>query len=318
LKGYQWPFDTRKLDGSSRVDLLVAKEIKRGRSVFLDFTKNPKGLEGGFDTLGNEAREYLERSGATFGTPIERLEKMNPGAIELYRSHGIDLYNRYLKIAVCAQHSNGGITVDEHWQTEVKGLYSAGEAAGTFGVYRPGGSALNSTQVGSLRAAEHIAKNPRKERDVPEFCAPCIKFSDSSVKKIRCELQSEMSRVADFDRSSEGMQTLFERVSRLCDNFFNEVTIADRSELAELFKLYDMVLTQRSVLSAMLHSAKTVGTHGSALVDGAPTTDETQRTTRTVTRGAESHSEKVSPMPTPELWFETLLARNFKREDASI
>jgi hypothetical protein len=52
--------------------------------VYLDFTRNPKGLENGFNALPEEAYTYLERSGALFGTPIERLEKMNIGAIELY------------------------------------------------------------------------------------------------------------------------------------------------------------------------------------------------------------------------------------------
>ena len=314
LKGYQWPFDTRKLDGSSRVDLLVAAEIKSGRRVYLDFTKNPKGLDGSFGALGGEAYSYLERSAATFGTPIERLEKMNPGAIELYASHGIDLYNEYLEIAVCAQHCNGGVAVDEHWQSEVKGLYAAGEAAGTFGVYRPGGSALNSTQVGSLRAAEHISRRENVTRPITNYILPKIRYGASSIHKMRDELQAEMSRVADFDRSSEGMQALFERVFKLCDEFFEVVTIKDRSELSELFKLYDTVLTQRSVLSAMIHSARAVGTHGSALVDGERPRDEAPRTTRTLTRGAESRSESTSPMPTPELWFETLLARSFKKE----
>ena len=62
-----------------------------------------------------------------------------------------------LEIAVCAQHNNGGIAIDTDWQTSVAGLYCAGEAAGTFGICRPGGTALNSTQVGSARAAQHIA-----------------------------------------------------------------------------------------------------------------------------------------------------------------
>ena len=39
LKGYQWPFDSKKvLHGSSIVDLLVYREcVLRGRSVYLDF-----------------------------------------------------------------------------------------------------------------------------------------------------------------------------------------------------------------------------------------------------------------------------------------
>lgn len=49
--------------------------------------------------------------------------------------------------------------VDINWQTSVENLFAVGETAGTFGIYRPGGSALNSTQVGALRVSEYIAQN---------------------------------------------------------------------------------------------------------------------------------------------------------------
>ena len=310
LKGYQWPFDTRKTEGSSKVDLLVAEEIKKGKRVYLDFLHNPKGLERGFDALPAEAYEYLERSGALFGTPIERLKKMNEGAIELYKTHNIDLYSEYLEIAVCAQHCNGGVAVDAHWQSDVVGLYVAGEAAGTFGVYRPGGSALNSTQVGSLRAAEHIAAQQEARRLIPSYTLPKLTYGESNLRTLREEYQREMSKVADFDRSTEGMQALFERVCAFCDSFFEQAVIADQGELAELFKLYDMALTQRATLSSMLFSAKAIGTHGSAFVDRQPDrSGGVPRVTRTLTSGAESSLAPISPMPDPELWFETLLAR---------
>lgn len=318
LKGYQWPFDTRKVEGSSMVDLLVAAEIKRGNRVYLDFTQNPKGLEQGFSALPPEAYDYLARSEALFGTPIERLEKMNKGAIELYASHGIDLYKERLEIAVCAQHCNGGVTVDRNWQTEIPGLYCAGEAAGTFGVYRPGGSALNSTQVGSLRAAEHIA-GQKKERiaPMPVYTLPTFKRGESNIKALLDELQTAMSRAADFDRCTEGMKALLDRVDRLYESFFDTVTISDATETVDAFRLYDTVLTQRSVLSAMLCSAEALGSHGSALVDGRPAVDTSPRTTRTVTRGAVSAMEPISPLPTPDLWFETLLARKRRETEGT-
>ncbi len=313
FKGYQWPFDTRKTDGSSRVDLLVAEEIKKGNRVYLDFLNNPRGLEHGFQVLPKEAYAYLDASGALFGTPIERLRHMNEGAIELYASHGINLDSEMLEIAVCAQHCNGGVAVDEHWQSEVMGLYVAGEAAGTFGVYRPGGSALNSTQVGSLRAAEHIAKQPAHERPAPTFELPAVRYGESNLAELRHTYQLEMSRVADFDRSTQGMQALFDKVCTLCDRFFLQACIGNVSELAALYQLYDMALTQRSVLSAMLCSAKAIGTHGSAFVDRKPDQNTgTPRTTRTLTRGAHSELAPISSMPCPELWFETLLARQRK------
>jgi hypothetical protein len=125
-----------------------------------------------------------------------------------------------------------------------------------------------------------------------------------------------MSRVADFDRSTEGMKALFVKVEKLCEAFFDTAVIDGASQTAELFKLYDMILTQRATLSAMLCSAQEIGTHGSALVDRKPMRfTETQRKTRTLTSGGRSKQASVSPMPAPELWFETLLARKKQEMD---
>jgi succinate dehydrogenase/fumarate reductase flavoprotein subunit len=158
LKGYQWPFDARKvIGGSSLIDLLVYIEtMVRGRRVYLDFQQNPKEYK--LEDLSEEARTYLVRSNAMQATPIERLMAMNPGAVELYRDHGIDLSSEPLEIAVCAQHNNGGLAGTIWWEsTNVKHLFPVGEVNGSHGVNRPGGSALNSGQVGGFRAAEFIA-----------------------------------------------------------------------------------------------------------------------------------------------------------------
>ena len=157
LKGYQWPFDWRKVrGGSSIVDILVYIEtVLKGRRVFLDFRENPEGFA--FDDLSDEARTYLTRSEALLPTPIARLEKMNPGAIALYRDHGIDIATEPLEVAVCAQHNNGGLAANLWWESlNVKHLFPLGEVNGSHGIYRPGGSALNSGQVAGFRAAEYI------------------------------------------------------------------------------------------------------------------------------------------------------------------
>ncbi len=158
LKGYQWPFDARKVvEGSSFLDLLVHIEtVLRGRRVFLDFRSDP--AEFSFGVLSDEAREYLEKSGAVQETPFQRLEAMNPGAVALYRDHGIDLATEPLEIAVCAQHNNGGLAANHWWESlSVDHLFPVGEVNGSHGVARPGGSALNAGQVGAFRAADYIA-----------------------------------------------------------------------------------------------------------------------------------------------------------------
>ena len=312
LKGYQWPFDTRKLDGSSQVDLLVADEIRNGRQVYLDFTRNPMGLDETFSALGEEGRNYLRRSGALFGTPLERLRHMNEGAYTLYLRHGIDLCKSPLRIAVCAQHCNGGIEVDAHWQTTVAGLYAVGEAAGNFGVYRPGGSALNATQVGALRAAEHIAENPDRSAPdtVPQFVFPEYRQGESNIRTLYDRLRHEMSCIADFARKIPEMKKMLAEVSDLCYNTDETLIVGNASEYLRAAMLTDLLLTQRAVLSAMLFSAETVGSHGSAFVVGT-TAPSKQPIRRTYTRTVGAHSElcPVRPIPNGELWFENLLRR---------
>ncbi|MFA7184046.1 MAG: FAD-binding protein, partial [Victivallales bacterium] len=115
LKGYQWPFDSRKAaGGSSIIDILVYIEtVLRGRRVFLDFRSNSKDFD--FKALNGEAYEYLEKSNALLSSPLERLRHMNPGAITLYEDHTINIAAEPLEIAVCAQHNNGGLAADKWW-----------------------------------------------------------------------------------------------------------------------------------------------------------------------------------------------------------
>jgi succinate dehydrogenase/fumarate reductase flavoprotein subunit len=149
LKGYQWPFNAERIAnyGSSLIDMAVHIEtIVKKRKVFMDFLHNPKDFH--FNNLGKEAKDYLENSGAIQDLPIERLMYVNPKAIELYKNHGINLRKEPLEIGICAQHNNGGVTGDIWWQTTVPRLFAIGEVNGSHGVHRPGGSALNSGQVG--------------------------------------------------------------------------------------------------------------------------------------------------------------------------
>ena len=194
LKGYQWPFDPAKTGegGSSVIDLLVGLETARGRRVFLDFTHNPgtysvmgtadsSGCQStlvqealDFTRLRPEAHAYLERSGALFGCPIDRLRHMNAPALELFRSHGIDLETEWLEIAVCAQHANGGLVGNIWWESNLRHFFPIGEVNGSFGIRRPGGSALNATQVGGLRAAEFIAARYRESPMPMESFLTCV------------------------------------------------------------------------------------------------------------------------------------------------
>ncbi|MCL2572538.1 MAG: FAD-binding protein [Defluviitaleaceae bacterium] len=309
LKGYQWPFDIKKIDGSSQIDLIVAKENEQGRTVYMDFRQNPTGLD--YNRLSPETYIYLEKSNALFGTPIQRLEKMNPKAIALYKANGIDLYNEPLKVAVCAQHCNGGIAVDINWESNIKGLYVIGEAAGTFGVYRPGGSALNDTQVGAMRAAEHIAqKKPEAAKPTPDFDTPTITYSNqSNLSTKRQEIQARMSRHAAYIRDPKEMASLFEELIQLKENFFKEITIASENELLNLFTFHDTLTTQIAALSAMIYAANEIGSRGSALVKDQPQPSDIHNNQVVITENDKSYVQPVRPLPPCDDWFENIYSK---------
>lgn len=281
LKGYQWPFDSKKvMSGSSVIDLLVYREcVLLGRRVFLDFTKNPFGIEEiEFEKLSPEAHEYLAKANACMGTPIDRLDLMNRPAIELYAGKGVDITKEYLEIALCAQHSNGGVAVDLWWQSDVKGLFAAGECAGTHGVTRPGGSALNAGQVGSLRASQYICERGNAPLGDKEFLpiaekaleyhkgiSACLNSGKSVDKKIK-EAQRRMSDAGAAIRSSEKMSEALAVTLGELKSLESSTLISEKSELYKFYKLRDILTTQAVVLYAMIDFSTAVGgTRGSAL-----------------------------------------------------
>ena len=280
LKGYQWPFDSRRvMKGSSVIDLLVYREtVLRGRKVYLDFTKNPFRMqEIPYEKLSEEARTYLEKAGVCFGTPIERLQKMNAPAVELYRGKGVDIEKEYLQIALCAQHCNGGIGVNAWWQTRVPGLFVAGEAAGTHGIARPGGSALNAGQVGALRAATYIGKlgNPCPEEAVFQEIADeaarrygleaaVVLENVNNVDERIASFRRKMSDTAGAIRDPEGMEKLLGRIREMASDLSATVGVGGKKQLYRFYQLRDMLTTQQAALTAMLDQAK-LGTCGSCL-----------------------------------------------------
>jgi succinate dehydrogenase / fumarate reductase, flavoprotein subunit len=237
-KGYQWPFHaSRMLDfGSSLLDLAVFRETQAGRKVFMDFNRNPVAGPGDaefdLDQLDPDVHAYLKASGALLRKPLDRLRKMNPLSIELYKRYKHDITRDPLEFAINNQHMNGGLAVNTWGETTLGGCYAIGEAAGTHGVTRPGGAALNAGQVFGTRCAEHIAAisaarhRHAPERDLVESGVGRIfeilrAGSSLTIKAVRKEVQDRMSdhagivcAVADVKTSLAAAHALNETIRR--------------------------------------------------------------------------------------------------------
>ena len=290
LKGYQWPFDVNKIfGGSSVIDLLVYQEtVLKKRRVFLDYRVNPGNLEKDRDLpyapMIPEAKEYLSQAGACFGTPIERLKHMNEPAILFYQDHHVDLFKERLEIAVCAQHNNGGLSTNHLWETNLSGLYAIGEVCASHGVTRPGGTALNAGQVGAVRAAEGIflkkrthmkEASPSTESGIKERlriqALDRIRLSEHAegncpLSELWINASKRMSAAAGMIRNQVQMETALKETEDDICQFMQKAKSPSVSQLSLFYKLYDMLLSQKMYLFAMLDYAKAGGgSRGSAL-----------------------------------------------------
>jgi len=340
LKGYEWPFDVRKVDnGSSIIDILVYMETLKGRRVFLEFRRNPFNKDIDYSKLSGEQHEYLKSAGACFGTPLERLLHMNAPAVSFYRDKGVDLASEPLEIALCAQHNNGGLDIDCWWQTNIKGFFAVGEAAAAHGVYRPGGSALNSGQVGSTRAAQYIAAKCKGEAS--EVLSGCVinqieetiklgdmlkTFDTSNVLEIWNTAAKNMSFFGGPIRDNEGIIKILSEVKSLKASFIDTVKIASPEELKDAYRLWDVLICQQVYLEAMADYVSNGGkSRGSALytdksgskpyeflpdtftflLDDSSRADEVQQVTYT-DGVCKFNRRKVRPIPKDDDFFENV------------
>ena len=305
LKGYQWPFSYSRAQQSSKIDIAVHNEMLKGKTVFLDYRKNPENFC--FEKLSEEAKQYISATECYADTPIERLKKLNSKAVDVYLRQGINLHKDMLRIAVCAQHNNGGVYTDNNFETDIKGLYVIGEAAGTFGLSRPGGSALNDTQVGGLIAAKHISSSNTADTDFQ------YNETDKNINFIKDDtidyshFKKKMSKVASFKRDYEGCIKLLTEIKTVLENYPER----HRSIIAYYLDR-NMLISMKALLEAIISENPETGSRGGAIFirNGETVKENTfYRDYISVSKNDQIEFIKVSPVPCEQHPFEHYLSK---------
>ena len=176
-----------------------------------------------------------------------------------------------------------------------------GEAAGTHGVYRPGGSALNAGQAGSSRAAVFIAKefsrrvlsessnrrfasSQREEgdssiesfnlndslkdqvRSILNFASSVEKNNLNNAADLLADVRRRMSFSGGAFRDSVKIGEALTAVRELKEHFTERAGAGDRTGLPFVFRLWDTLVCQEFYLTAMADfAAKSGRSRGSAL-----------------------------------------------------
>lgn len=269
-KGYQWPIHAlRTLNyGSSLFDLAVFLEIKKGRKVYLDFRRNYQALDPNdkfsLDNLDDDVKKYLSSSGSLQDSPYLRLECMNALAIELYKMHGYDLEKDPLEFTINHQHFNGGLSIDINAKTSFSNVYAIGECAGSHGVTRPGGAALNSGQVFAIRAANSIALNLKKTTastsdvydfnlavsKVQGFLERCNRQESLDFNEFKAKVQEILSDYCGFICNKEGIAYAKEVLKQL-QNALEEQGLRNFTSFEDVLLWRTLIYEARAIASSM-------------------------------------------------------------------
>ncbi len=197
---------------------------------------------------------YLDARG------IEGFETRFPTVTAACRAVGIDPVRQPIPVVPGAHYSCGGIVTDVYGQTELPGLFAAGEVART-GMHGANRLASNSLLEGLVvggragkAAAAHATATGRSRATMPE------PITHTAPK--RGELQRAMSRDASVVRDAAGLHRLSETLSDA-----QVRNVAGRPDFEDVV----LALTARAVTAAAMARNESRGCHHRAeYSDAAP------------------------------------------------
>ncbi|WAC89407.1 L-aspartate oxidase [Mycobacterium sp. Aquia_213] len=181
---------------------------------------------------------------------IEGFEARFPNVTAACRAAGVDPVRQPIPVVPGAHYSCGGVVTDVHGQTELPGLFAAGEVART-GMHGANRLASNSLLEGLVvggragtAAATHALAAGRVRATAPEPIA--------HTASKRRELQTAMTRDASVVRDAAGLQRLSETLSRARIR-----AVEGRRDFEDVA----LTLTARAVAAAALARNESRGCH---------------------------------------------------------
>ena len=243
-KASHWPVSCRDL--ALHLDRAIKGEALAGRG-----TRNDGVL--------------LDLSGARRGFEPELF-------IKFMLSKGLDVQHDLLQVQIHHHTSNGGIRIDENAQTNITGLFAAGEAAGWQGADRLGGTMLGGSQVfgwrAGARAAKVAATRPGKSVG-PQAFEPCEKqvrgFQESKGDQrpmdLRRGLQKVMWETLMVEKDAETLLRAMRYVEDDRERMRTRMRIAEPADLALAFEHRNLLDVAEVIIAAAAMRTESRGSH---------------------------------------------------------
>lgn len=239
-----------ELAGRDEVARAIYQEIQEGRGsknggVYLDVTHWEKG----------------------------KTEKVIPDVFATFMREGLDIRKEKMEISPTMHHIMGGIRIDEWGQTNIKGVYAAGEVTGGIhGTNRLGGNSLGEGQVFGCRAGisaskyiKTMVKNKAlndsiidQEMNRLEKLISKKKGVDSS--KIRTELQNIMWQKVGIIRTKTSLDAALRKI-RVLKKEINRPKVNNFHDLQYLLETQEMLKIAEVITLSALTRTESRGAH---------------------------------------------------------
>ncbi len=253
-KQRHFPFSSS--DISRYVEIGIQSAINDGRGtdeggVYLDF------IDCDFDRILSDRTSSIAR--------------MWPLTYDWYKERGTDLYRDKVQIACSAHAINGGLRIDSDAQSNIWGLFAAGEvAAGPHGADRLGGNMSVTCQVFGARAGRKAAELAREpgHADIPdlfdeqaEFLARFRGHGSEPLPELRRSLQMAANRHLLILRDAKGLEALRSSAAAIRDTVLSSGQIENAQDRVNAIELLNMCEVADIMGRAALERAESRGSH---------------------------------------------------------
>jgi len=249
---------------------------------------DPKLMElAGRDVVARSiATEILEGKGTPQGgvyldvshLQASVIEERLPSMLRQFLDVGVDIRKEPMQVAPTAHHFMGGVQINENAETNILGMYAAGEiTGGIHGGNRLGGNALADTQVFGKRAGENAAKCAQKNPTLPVDKKQInreIKRAKGFLKKreglrpveIKNKLTSLMWDKVGIFRTGKEIQEAITEIERIKQKDLPQLCVMDNKtrynrEWIEALEIENLVNVAEMVAKAALIREESRGAH---------------------------------------------------------
>lgn len=258
-KGAHWPVSYES--PTKIIDLIVYAHTQKGYKAYMDFTQNPSYLS--YENIPEEILKWSEKQGKEIfknTTPYERLKIINPNILAWLENYRIDLSKEPLPIQNSLQHFQGGLKIMDKGNTNLEGLYAAGECAGgQHGANRPGGNSLLDTQVFGKISGESAAYYAERN-DFVDILEENIKEQRSGkipAKTARKKIKDILSQNGFLVRMEENIKRGIQEL----EDIRKEGISVDEEGMAYYYETQNMLDVAEVILNAIYIRDESRGPH---------------------------------------------------------